>query len=99
MKPNIKPDTWNQLRNAPPFGYGLFPDDMICIAEQDITGWTGWRGQHRYKPYERRESRGPSQTDQTQPWRQFARGWGRNRGRGHASNPRFSRPCGFKNQK
>ena len=21
----IKPDTWNQLRNAPLFGYGLFP--------------------------------------------------------------------------
>ena len=24
VKPGIKPDTWNQLRNAPLFGYGLF---------------------------------------------------------------------------
>ena len=66
VKPGVKPDTWNQLRNAPLFGYGLFPDDMICIAEQDITKFeassaaprpspgaiqhTGWRGQNRFQP-------------------------------------------------
>ena len=84
--------------NAPLFGYGLFPDDMICIPKQDITKFeassaaprpgpdalqlTGWRGQNRYQPYERCEARGAPQTEHVQLWRQFARGQGRNRGRG-----------------
>ena len=25
VKPGVKPDTWNLLRNTPMFGYGLFP--------------------------------------------------------------------------
>ena len=37
IKLGVKSDTWNQLRNAPLFTHGLFPDDMICVAEQDIT--------------------------------------------------------------
>ena len=65
-------------RNALLFGYGLFPGDMICVAEQDITKFeasivaprprpgamqcTGWRGQNRYQPYERREARGAPQS-------------------------------------
>ena len=37
VKPGIKPDTWNMLRNAPMFGYGLFPDSVLNTAEQDIN--------------------------------------------------------------
>ena len=37
VKPGVKPDTWNLLRNAPMFGYGLFPDSVLNTAEQDIT--------------------------------------------------------------
>ena len=114
VKPGIKPDIRNQLRKAPLFGYGLFPDDMICIAEQAINKFeassaaprpgpgamlhTGWCGQNRYQPYERHEVRGAPQSEQAK-LRQFARGRGRNRGRGRTTNPRFSRPSGFKNQK
>ena len=36
MKPGIKQDTWLHLRNAPMFGYGLFPDAVIATAKQDI---------------------------------------------------------------
>ena len=36
VKPGLKSDTWNKLRNAPLFTYGLFPDDVLAIAEQDI---------------------------------------------------------------
>ena len=36
VKPGLKPDTWNKLRNAPLFTYGLFPDDVLAVAEQDI---------------------------------------------------------------
>ena len=53
---------------------------------------TGWQGQNRYQPYERREARSAPQSEQAQPWRQFARGRGRNRGRGRSTNPCFSRP-------
>ena len=37
VKNGIKPDTYNQLRNAPLFGHGLFPDAVIRTAEQDIA--------------------------------------------------------------
>ena len=36
VKPGLKPDTWNKLRNAPLFTYSLFPDDVLAVAEQDI---------------------------------------------------------------
>ena len=36
VKLGIKPDTWNLFRNVPMFGYGLFPDSVLCTAEQDI---------------------------------------------------------------
>ena len=32
VKTGVKQDTMNLLRNAPLFGYGLFPDADICIA-------------------------------------------------------------------
>ena len=115
VKPGVKPDTWTRLRNAPLFNYGLFPDDLICIAEQDITKSestsaaprpgpgamqrTGWRNQNRFQPYDRRDSRNAAPAEPAQPWRQFARGRGRSRGRGRGSNPRFSRARGFKHQK
>ena len=86
VKPGVKPDTWTQLRNAPLFNYGLFPDDLICIAEQDITKSestsaaprpgpgamqrTGWRNQNRFQPYDRREFRNTASSEPTQPWRQ-----------------------------
>ena len=34
---HVKPDTLNQLRTAPLFMYGLFPDAVIRTAEQDIA--------------------------------------------------------------
>ena len=37
VKPGVKPDTWNMLRNAPMFGYGLLPDAVLNTAEQDIN--------------------------------------------------------------
>ena len=113
VKPGVKPDTWTRLRNAPFFNYGLFPDDLICIAEQDITKsestsaaprpgpgamqCTGWRNQNRFQPYDRRESRNAASAEPAQPWRPWGRG--RSRGRGHSTNPRFSRARGFKHQK
>ena len=36
VKLGVKQDTMNLLRNAPMFGYGLFPDAAIMTAEQDI---------------------------------------------------------------
>ena len=107
LKPGIKQDTWLHLRNAPLFGYDLFPDAVIAIAEQDIieheasrtalrpgpgaSQQSGWRTANRYRPYDRRERR-PSGTEQDQqPWRQFSRSRSRGRGRGRSSNPRFSR--------
>ena len=98
VKPGIKPDTWNMLRNAPMFGYGLFPDAVLNTAEQDINKYESagvapgpgpgasqhstWRGNFRYKPYDKRgHQRGSQQSEQEQqPWRQFSRS--ANRGRG-----------------
>ena len=73
LKPGVKPDTWNRLRNAPLFSSGLFPDDVFAIAEQDIIKHEtnpgasgpgsgtqqhhGCRSQYRYKPYEKKESK------------------------------------------
>ena len=71
VKPGVKQDTMNLLRDSPLFGCGLFPDAAINTAEQDITKYestgvapepssgapqhTNWRGSHRYRPYERQE--------------------------------------------
>ena len=108
VKQGVKQDTMNLLRNAPLFGYGLFPDAAIMSAEQDIqkfesssvaqrpgpgaTQHASWKGTQRYKPYDRKDRKQTSSTDQSsqqqsQPWRQF----GRNR-----SNPRFSKGQSFK---
>ena len=62
VKPGVKQDTMNLLRNAPMFGYRLFPDAAIMMAEQDIQKHetssvaqgpgpgapqhTSWRGSH-----------------------------------------------------
>ena len=95
VKNGVKQDTMNLLRNAPMFGYGLFPDAAIVTAEQDIQKHetssvaqrprpgapqhTSWRGSHRYRPYERRDKKASTSSDQThqqqqqQPWRQFGR--------------------------
>ena len=37
LKPGVKQDNWCALRNAPLHSYGLFPDDDLCKAEEDIT--------------------------------------------------------------
>ena len=66
VKPGVKQDTMNLLRNAPMFGYGLLLDAAIMTAEQDIqkhetssvaqrprpgaSQHTSWKGSHRYKP-------------------------------------------------
>ena len=72
VKLGVKPDTWSLLRNAPTFGYGLFPDSVLNTAEQDInkhesagvapgpdpgtSQHSNWRGNFRYRPYERRDN-------------------------------------------
>ena len=82
VKNGIKPDTYNQLRNAPLFGYGLFPDAVICTAEQDIANFettghaprpgpdapqqSGWRSSHRYRPYDKKDHRLASSGEQEQ---------------------------------
>ena len=120
VKPGVKQDTINSLRNAPMFGYALFPDAAIMTAEQDIhkaesssiaqgpgpgaPQHTNWRGAHRYKPYDRRDRKPSSSSEQTsqsqqQPWRQFSRNRSRGRGRGRGSNPRFSKAQSYKHFK
>ena len=65
VKAGVKQDTWFHLCNAPLFGYGLFPDDVLCMAEQDITKHeasgvapgpnpgsqqhTNWRSRNRFR--------------------------------------------------
>ena len=81
VKPGVKQDTMNLLRNAPMFGYGLFPDAAIMTAEQDIqkheassvaqgpgpgaSQHTSWRGSHRYRPYGRKDRKPAASSEQT----------------------------------
>ena len=37
LKTGIKPDTWCALRNSPLNSSGLFPDDMVRRAEEEIA--------------------------------------------------------------
>ena len=117
VKTGVKQDTMNLLRNAPLFGYGLFPDAAIMTAEQDIqkhetssvaqgpgpgaSQHTGWKGSHRYKPYDRKDRKSSISAEQAsqqqqQPWRQFSRSRSRGRGRRRGSNPRFSKSQSYK---
>ena len=80
VKPGVKQDTMNILRNAPMFGYPLFPDAAIMTAEQDIQKFestsvaqgagpgapqhTSWRGTHRYRPYDCRDRKASSSAEQ-----------------------------------
>ena len=80
VKPGVKQDTLNSLRNAPMFGYALFPDAAIMTAEQDIQKaesssvaqgpgpgapqHTNWRGSHRFKPYDRMDRKSSTSTEQ-----------------------------------
>ena len=80
VKTGVKQDTMNLLRNAPLFGYGLFPDAAIMTAEQDITKYeassvaqgpgpgasqhTAWKGAHRFKLYDRKDRKHTSSSDQ-----------------------------------
>ena len=96
VKPGIKPDTLNNLRNAPLFGHGLFPDSILAMAEQDISKHesagvapgpgpgasqrSSWRGSARYRPYERQESR--QGAPQGDQGQQPWRQFSRNRSRG-----------------
>ena len=117
VKQGVKQDTMNLLRNTPLFGYGLFPDAAIMSAEQDIQKFeassvaqrpgpganqhASWKGTQRYKPYDRKDRKQTSSTDQSsqqqsQPWRQFGRNRFRGRGHGRGSNPRFSKGQSFK---
>ena len=73
VRPGLKPDTWNRLRNAPLFTYGLMPDDVLALDEQDILkhetagGVSGHgsgtfqdpskKSQYRYQPYDKKDSK------------------------------------------
>ena len=117
VKPGVKQDTMNLLWNPPMFGYGLFPDAAIMSAEQDIqkhetssvaqgpgpgaSQHTSWRGSHRYRPYDHKDSKPATSSEQAsrqqhQPWRQFSRSRSRGRGQGRGSNPRFSKSQSYK---
>ena len=103
VRPGMKMDTWNELRNAPLFGYGLFPDAALNVAEQDINKFETQqvsvqscvgpqhqqKAKYRYKPYEKKEAKTMVQPSSApqQPWRQFG---SRGRGRG-STNHRFSK--------
>ena len=67
LKTRIKPDTWVALRNSPLNSSGLFPDDMVRRAEEEIAktenkrratqpgsghGGYGSRKQNRCQPYQ-----------------------------------------------
>ena len=81
VKPGVKQDTMNLLRNAPMFGYGLFLDAAIMTAEQDIqkheassvaqgpgpgaSQHTSWRGSHRYRPYDHKDRKPSASSEQT----------------------------------
>ena len=67
LKQGIKPDTWCALHNSPLNSSGLFLDDMIHRAEEEIAkseterratqpgsghGWYRSRKQNRYQPYQ-----------------------------------------------
>ena len=83
IKPGVKEDTWLHLRNAPLFGYGLFPDNIISQAEQDIAKHdsasispgpglgaqqhTTWCSRNRYRPYDHRESAGNASVEHHPP--------------------------------
>ena len=98
VKPGVKPDTMNSLRNAPMFGYALFPDATIMTAEQDIQKsecssvaqepgsgapqHANWRGSHRYKPYDRRDRKHSSSEQVSQSQQQPWCQFSRNRARG-----------------
>ena len=120
LKPGVKQDTMNSLRNAPMFGYALFSDAVIMTAEQDIQKaesssvaqgpglgapqHANWRGSHRYKPYDRRDRKPSSSSEQAsqsqqQPWRKFSRNRPRGRGCGRGSNHRFSKAQSYKHFK
>ena len=102
VKPGLKPDTWNKLRNAPLFTYGLFPDDVLAVAEQDIqkhdsnksaTGPGPGTYQHskkhqfRYQPYQKKESRQSGfSSSQNQQPWRQFSGRGRGRGRGRGGS-------------
>ena len=104
VHPGMKMDTWNELRNAPLFGYGLFLDVALNIAEQGINKFNtqnvsvqsriGPQHQQKpkycYKPYEKKDAKPMVQPSASQqPWRQFG-----SRGRGHgrgSTNQHFSK--------
>ena len=106
VKPGLKPDTWNKVRNAPLFTYGLFPDDVLAVAEQDIIKHESARSasgsatfqhskkhQFRYHPYDKKDNKQSGFSSQNQqPWCQFSgRGRGKSRGKGVSSSSYFSK--------
>ena len=78
--------------------------ESSSIAQRPGPGATQhatWKGTQRYKPYDRKDRKQTSSTDQSsqqqsQPWRQFGRNRSRGKGRGRGSNPRFSKGQSFK---
>ena len=97
VRPGLKPDTWNNLRNAPLFTYGLFPDDVLAVAEQDIQKHESNRSapgpgsgkyqhskkhQFRYQPYDKKDSR-QSGFSSSQTQQPWRQFSGRGRGKNH----------------
>ena len=78
---------------------GVKPDTMNLLRNAPLFDY----GSHRYKPYDRKDRKPATSSDQSgqqqqqQPWRQFGRG--RPRGRGRGSNPRFSKMHSYQQYK
>ena len=87
VRPSMKMDTWNELRNAPLFGYDIFPDAALNVVEQDINKFearyvsepsqvgpqNSQKPKYRYKLYDKKDFKPLIQTSAQpqQPWRQF----------------------------
>ena len=102
VRPGLKPDTWNKLRSAPLFTYGLFPDDVLAVAEQDIQKHESNRSapgpssgtfqhskkhQFRFQPYDKKDSRQSGfSSSQTQQPWRQFSGRGRGKNRGRGGS-------------
>ena len=105
VKPGIKSDTWNLLRNAPMFGHGPFPDSVLSTAEQDIakhesagvapgpgpgaSQHSSLRDSGRYRSYEKKRESQQGASQGDQGQQSWCQ-FSRNRGHGRG---RGSNPC------
>ena len=71
LKPGVKQDYWCSLKNPPLQSYGLFPDDALCNAEEDINKFESNRrtSQPRSGPWAFPQKK-PNRSIHTHQWHQ-----------------------------